>query len=488
MATRYSSFDIETTLNIQGPTKKIVRVSNLITSCLMCLFCLVNIILLLIILTSHLSTVNKNVTELMPMVDYISNNLKSAPVMDIELAKNNKCSSNETFTVLSTWPGTVKGCYCKATGVIYAGQCTKSDKAKCSEVNPTDPKAISVWNTDSYCLRRADSANYYIKPFEGNCSTKYNDCGMFCVKSEASCPITNLTIIEDNNAGENQESLSLTQGRVLVISRDKTALPIYNMEISFHDKPCLQPEHLPVGNITNYLLLNIDNLQGCGLYGVDYSGQIIETSKVSNVIKDNKLTNVENLPLYISTEGNSDVYLLTRPRLSLSSQNKCQILLVPDSSSVKLELFPFRSWVIASSIIPLIAMSIYAMYLAYISFDEIRRKYYRSKIKKLASWVIFTGCFLGMIAYNRILSEENAEIVEQQTIYSDIAASNCFEDVRISNALSEFAVSIPKGTENVMDYVSVMFWSSIFFYVSAILTVALSHIYQTQHEPHSIDD
>ena len=484
MSSRYSSFNVEGQSQAVTPFKRFSRVSNYIASCFMCLFCVMNIVFLIIVLSKHSFTFHPKFTELMPFVDYIAVNLRTSPIMNIALADIYKnCPSDYTLLTLAAWPGTTTGCFCPNTGKIYSGQCVRADLKDCHVVNPVPIQLIDIWNTESYCIRRILHTNYSFKTYEANCPEGDVDCGEICVKEELFCPITSLSIVgsetvNSNDQEDETESIELTQGRTMIIDRSVANQTLYNIEISMNDKPCLQPGYLPVSSQDNYPLLNILNYQGCGQYGVDNSASIIETLSFSQVISENRLVDIQSLPLYMEQQGNSNTNLVLRPRISLSSRKECDVIDTQSLIQIREVVYTFKKWIIGGTLLPLLLVIIYGVYLAYLFFNEKRRKFAKKATTHWVSWLAFTACLISVLMYNQTLIAQNNSIETQKNFFIYIGAANCFEDPNISAALGTFEDYIPQGTVSFSKYADGMWWASVSFYVITIVLTMYRTIYE----------
>jgi len=481
MTTRYTSFDIETPHPVHSRYRTISKYSNPIVSCFMCLFSVVNFLMLLIILTRYTFSFDQDFSKLLPTIDYISENLDSPPITSIQKSTNLACPSGYTLQKLITWPGTIKGCYCPQRGSIYPGDCASGDSGVCQTVDPVEDKDLFIWNNDAYCVKR--SQKYLLKPYNQSCPSGYNDCQNFCVKQGESCPITSLRIIGQSGETANaNESITLSQNRALVINRNEVGLePLYNLKISFYDMPCLQVDYLPTTNAqgTNYVLLNIPTYSGCGSFGFDNSTEILESINALTVFNQNKFTSIEKLPLYLEQQKEASAYLVTVPKVSIQRSQHCQDLAIQkDIDTIKDHIEAFQGWLIVGSVLGIVCMFVYWIYLVYLIANGGVRKFYLNLTRKVISWCVFSAAFALILIYNRLLAFHDQKIIDQKAYYAELGTSNCF-DTSLSAIFIEFSQHISTSTTEVMRYINTMFWSSLGFYIASALIIIFRIVYNT---------
>jgi len=475
MSSRYSAFEIEAPLSPQSPEHKVTamsKISRIIAASLMCVFCIVNIVLLLLILTNHaFALTDETFIKLMPIIDYITINLNTPSITQIARVDSGaSCPPGFSPEKLTSWPGSLEGCFCPGKYQVSQGKCTAEDlNIGCYKVPSLDSQILWSWNHDDYCIKRLK--NHYIKPLKTSCSKNYIDCGRMCVQNTESCPITNLSLVETASIDQNNaaiEKIDLSDGRSLIISRDLASQPIYTLETSFHDKPCLEPAYIPAIAEGNYPLLNIPTHTGCGEYGIDESSIVLESLNMTKLFEQNALTTVEKLPLYLERENTAEAYLVARPRFAVSTSDFCQSLDFRSLGILNDLIASFKKFVIGGTIFPLIAVIGFWVFLMYLLFDQGSRKFPKKATKKWVPWAIFSACFIILMIYCHSLSDENDEILNQQSFYAYLGSTNCFENQEISNALASFSKHIPTGASSIMGYGDTIFWVSIIFYFGAV--------------------
>ena len=471
MSGRYSAFEIESPISPKE-TRDLSKSARLVVSSLMCLFCVANIILLLLILFNHSSSTNDDdFVKLMPIIDYITANLNTAPITQISITDSiTNCPSDYVAQKLTAWPGSIEGCYCPEKSLILQGKCT-SEKMRegCYRVPSLDSQILWLWNNDVYCIKRL--GNYYLKPVTESCSNDYLNCGRMCVHSQEACPITTLKIKDTDKINQNDttiEKVTLSDNKTLVISRELTSPPIYTLETSFHDKPCLEPAYIPAIKESNYPLLNIPSYSGCGEFGDDESSVILDNMDMNDLFKQNSLTSVENLPLYLTRESEAEAYLVARPRFALKKTSVCQSLDVRSISVLENLISSFKKFVIGGTIFPLIVVAGYSVFLMHLLSDQGSKKFPKRATKKWVPWAIFSACFIVLMIYCHSLSDENQDILDQKDFYAYIGSLDCFENDEISEALVTFSEHIPTDASNIMGYSDAIFWISIVLYFGAV--------------------
>ncbi len=184
-------------------------------------------------------------------------------------------------------------------------------------------------------------------------------------------------------------------------------------------------------------------------------------------VKQNSLTSVENLPLYLTQESQAEAYLVARPRLALKKTTVCQSLDVRSISVLEDLVASFKKFVIGGTIFPLIVVAGFSVFLMYLFFEHGSKKFPKRVTKKWVPWAVFAACFVILMIYCHSLSDENQDILDQKSFYADLGGLNCFENGEISEALVTFSEHIPIGASNILGYSGAIFWVSIVLFFGA---------------------
>ena len=121
------------------------------------------------------------------VVDYITLNLATPPIQDLQVVTNSKCPAGFVLLELGRWPGTVAGCIEKGKPERY---CNKI------EIDSIPPRELYQWKQFQFCIKRNSDYDF------GNidtCKAGYKQCNsQLCVSVAEECPLTSVTM-EDSN-------------------------------------------------------------------------------------------------------------------------------------------------------------------------------------------------------------------------------------------------------------------------------------------------
>ena len=185
---------------------------------------------------------------------FLARNWLNSPILDIQNKAN--CSiGNSSALVFDYWPGTVKGCFCKSSGAINIGFCSKKNYA-CTSISGIAKKNYTKWKSSEFCVIRLPISSYLnltISRQGDSCPSNQQNCGIIdnlgnilCMPTTSICPINDIQMLNPNDTvPSGYRSIS-----ILSITGEKKLLAFGNVlttgKIAFKFKvsdntPCIDP-------------------------------------------------------------------------------------------------------------------------------------------------------------------------------------------------------------------------------------------------------
>jgi hypothetical protein len=182
-------------------------------------------------------------------------------------------------------------------------------------INSYNKTGLYVWKDKSLCVEEITQWKYRMTN-ETACEETYAACGtnLYCVENitgELKCPIDGIILYETNNASTYNPGLATDRWNV---TNFKDNLQLYYhfannesnvlafLDISTNGASCLNKEKLrqkPSSNM--YLLLSYHSEKGCGTYGEDKLGTILDKQMEIETYEENIPMILTELPMYNET-------------------------------------------------------------------------------------------------------------------------------------------------------------------------------------------
>ena len=272
-----------------------------------CVTCIFSLILLLRNLHNSYSP-----NDIQKALTSIAMNIKSKPLLNLELNNGGTCPYEYELLILDYWPGTLSGCLID-NKTIDPSDCNQFDFTHNLKSIPSqDPKNLSNWKNISFCAKYAE--DYYLG---STCKSGYIQCSSgMCYNSTFGCPITNVNITNNNDlsSSNNPNMLKFNNDKNLfVIKRDNDQPSLLALQTSSVSNLCLKT----FGNLISddsYLLLN--NVKTvCGPYGDDPTVSVVDIDFEYNFYMYNFMkTRIDSLPFYESMISSKSIYFVQRSR------------------------------------------------------------------------------------------------------------------------------------------------------------------------------
>jgi len=244
---------------------------------------------------------------------YIGQNLATQPLMDVSPTSSLKCPTGYSEMLIGKWPGTERGCYCKFSGSLSRGSCSRG--SSCRNITSARSRELHIWKDYLWCGKRAVEGTDYVKALI--CPDGYIECYPgYCYKSE--CPLTKLFFSDTPVAG----SVPYIS-RFLVKEKEVEKLPVFNVETELNSVPCFNPEETPSGGSAYVLRSRMP--KGCGTYGEDtLTSFMMDTDNEYDLLISNGLENkIEDLPKFEPAASETLVQLSGRTRINVTKKGAC---------------------------------------------------------------------------------------------------------------------------------------------------------------------
>eukprot|EP01017_Pseudomicrothorax_dubius_P002578 TRINITY_DN10133_c0_g1_i5.p1 TRINITY_DN10133_c0_g1~~TRINITY_DN10133_c0_g1_i5.p1 ORF type:complete len:472 (-),score=89.52 TRINITY_DN10133_c0_g1_i5:95-1510(-) len=384
-----------------------------------------------LILNARQTSTSSETVDNVSVLLRIAKSAMENPINSLAFAKNGVCPEGMTLEELTTWPGTVSGCYCPTQQFndLRRGTCATEEKLKyaCRTIPSKKQIALTKWNAFSFCSKRVPS--FTLRKHGEICAEGKKDCSSsLCIPKDSECPITSISLNKPDPNGANETTVESNGDRIYMY-KTYDAPPLLQLSV-LPGQACFNPSHQAKRKLEAYPLLSVgeDWNQGCGKLGedADNARTLDSTTEESFLVHGAKL-DVDALPKY-SSFLKEKVYLVAEQQIPLDTR-KAECLSIDYSGlretphigqKMKVVLFWFSCGLLAVAVVGLIASGYFSR----------QKEGLNSPLYLTVAFIVLGVTLLVHAARLFYTYRKLQELSRIQTDINTFAQQRCFHDER----------------------------------------------------------